>query len=1035
MPGAWRHWVAAMLAVSGAALTGQQPPVFRGGVDLVSVDAFVVDDQGRPISGLGPADFQLTVDGQPRELVSAEFFSSTGATGTNGLESGTGTPTAASAGKGLPRLPEISSNDIQSSGRVVLLAIDRSNIHFGEGSEAMAAVRRLVERLSPNDRIGVFTHPSAGQDVPLTADREAIAAALGTIRGVEMRQGEPSIALTAAEALNIERTRPNVAAKTLDRNCSAAGTIGQDDPSYFEQCKTRLLAEAGRLAREIRQRNEDTLAWLERLIEIVRYVEGPKTVVFISQGLPLDYAQRARLSHVGSTIAAADTSFYAVQPYTTPTDIFAQGLLPDWEEDRRLRADGLSALAGVSGGALFRPGAGLDSSFERIARELSARYVLGFQVAQRERDGKIHRIGVTLKNPRARVVRHRTEFTAGTRPRGYVRRVETLAGALSEPLPISTLPLRLATYVVPDAGSAFKVLLNAEIGRGTIGLDASPVKVAYEIVNAARQRVGQGEDSIALAGRTSAAAGTSGAAAGGAHATPLRYTTSMPLAPGRYRVKFAARDASGRLGSVDHHFAVDAGVPGMSSPRANEAGASGTVTKAAAGISDLAVSSLMLFRSSEGDSTRPELIFNLSSREPGFGAHVIARTAVSGNDLSAVLEVTNAEGVTRVSRGMTPAPGVTPEQRTFELHVPTKGWPLGQYIAKVTLLKANDPVARVQRELELRAAPPALSAPRSSDGGAGDAASDGATAGASGGAAAGASGNASGPARRDLSVDQVVARAIAYVRDYAARAATVVAEEHYVQAIVEEIAGNSPTPIEQVLQWRTSGARDLSPGVLARRQLRSDLLMVKTSTGWYTNYRDVAEVDGEPIKNREQRALALFTSGGSGDDVGATLRKITEEGTRYNLGMLRRTVNVPTLALFTLHPDHVARFTFEAAGTESIDGAPVLMLSFRERQRPTFIMTADGHEVFTTGRLWVAPDSGRVVRTELVFEQEAPQRRVRLDVHYARVEVVDLLMPSRMRERYVPLSPSRDGRTQVITGEARYTNFRVFSVQTNEHKE
>jgi hypothetical protein len=516
------------------------------------------------------------------------------------------------------------------------------------------------------------------------------------------------------------------------------------------------------------------------------------------------------------------------------------------------------------------------------------------------------------------------------------------------------------------------------------------VAIAYEIVNAARQRVRQGEDSVA--------------------ATPLRYTSSVPLTPGRYRLKLAAKDSSGRIGSVDHHFVVDSGVQS-------------TTSRSKAGIpGDLAVSHLMLFRAiGAGESTRPELIFDLSQREPGFGAHVIARTAASGDDLSAVLEVTNAEGVTRVSRSMTAAAGVTPEQRTFELHVPTKGWPVGQYIAKVTLLKAGQPVARVQRELGLRAA---LSEAEVS--------SLAPAAGSAGGSVPG--GAASAPAGRDLSVDQVVARASAYVNDYASRATSVVAEEHYVQAIVEEIAGNSPAQIDSMLQWRKLGARDLSAGVLARRQLRSDLLMVKTSTGWYTNYRDVAEVDGEPVKNREKRALELFTSGGSGADVGATLRQIAEEGTRHNLGRLRRTVNVPTLALFTLHPKHVARFTFEAAGQETIDDMPVLVLSFRERQRPTFIMTADGDEVFTSGRLWIAQDSGRVLRTELAFDQSAAQFRVRLDVHYARVEVVDLLMPSRMRERYVPLSPSRNGRTQVITGEARYTNFRVFAVQTDERQ-
>jgi VWFA-related protein len=984
MPKLGRHWVAAVLAVSGVTVGGQQPPIFRSGVDLVSVDAFVVDDQGRPIQGLGPSDFLLTVDGQPREIVSAEFFSSRGGDGTNGHESVTGGQSRPDAGRRLPRLPEVSSNDIQSSGRIVLIAIDRTNIRLGEGNETMAGVRRLVERLSPNDRIGVFTHPSNGQDVSPTADREAIVTALSTIRGLEVRQGEPTIALTAAEALSIERTRPNIPAKTLDRNCSAAGTVGQEDPTalnvYLDQCKTRLLAEAGRLAREIRQRNEDTLAWLERLLEIVRYVEGPKTVLFVSEGLPLDQAQMARLHHVGSSIAAADTSFYAVQPYTTPADIQAPGLLPDWDEDRRLRANGLTVLTGVSGGGLFRPAAGVDSSFERIARELSARYVLGFQVAPRERDGKIHRISVTLKNSRTRVLRHRTEFTAGTKPRGYVHRVETLPGALSEPLPIAALALRIATYVVPDTASTFTVLLSVEIGRDAIGPDASPVTLAYEIVNAARQRVGEGKDAIGTA------------SSGGARAMPLRYTTSISLTPGRYRIKFAAKDATGRLGSVDHHFIVDAG---------------GAVTEAAAGRSDLALSSLMLFRAVDGSAARPELIFDLSQREPGFGAHLIARTPTGGDDLSAVLEVMNTEGVTRVSRRMTAAAGVTAEQRTFEVHIPTKGWPVGQYIAKVTLLKADEPVARVQRELGLRGPRPDESAPTP----------------------------AAGAAVRALSVEQIVARAGAYVSDYAERATSVVAEEQYVQAIVEEIAGNSPTQLDQMLQWRASGARNLSSGVIARRQLRSDLLMVKTSTGWYTNYRDVAEVDGSPIKNREKRALDLFTSGGSGADVGATLRQIAEEGTRYNLGRLRRTVNVPTLALFALHPNHAARFTFEATGQETIDDTPVLILSFRERQRPTFIITSDGDEVFTSGRLWVAADSGRVLRTELAFDQESAQRRVRLDVYYAPVKVVDLLMPNRMRERYAPLSPSRNGRTQVITGEARYTNFRVFSVSTIEHRE
>ncbi len=158
---------------------------------------------------------------------------------------------------------------------------------------------------------------------------------------------------------------------------------------------------------------------------------------------------------------------------------------------------------------------------------------------------------------------------------------------------------------------------------------------------------------------------------------------------------------------------------------------------------------------------------------------------------------------------MTATAGVTPEQRTFELHDADEGTALGQYIAKATLLKAGQPVARMQRELGLRAAPPSRSGSS--------------LAPATGGAAGGAAG-------RDLR--RSGGRARQRRRRVLSRATSVVAEEQCVQAIVEEIAGNSPTPIDSVLQWRASGARDLSAGVLARRQLRSDLLMVKTSTGW-----------------------------------------------------------------------------------------------------------------------------------------------------------------------------------------------------------
>ena len=69
---------AALLAVGGPTLWAQQtaadqPPAFRTGVELVTVDVGVVDRQGQPLRGLAAGDFTVTVAGQPRRVVSAEF--------------------------------------------------------------------------------------------------------------------------------------------------------------------------------------------------------------------------------------------------------------------------------------------------------------------------------------------------------------------------------------------------------------------------------------------------------------------------------------------------------------------------------------------------------------------------------------------------------------------------------------------------------------------------------------------------------------------------------------------------------------------------------------------------------------------------------------------------------------------------------------------------------------------------------------------------------------------------------------------------
>ena len=65
-----------LLAAAQTPQAGTQVPTFRSGVELVTLDVGVVDRQGVPVRGLTAADFTVSVGGQPRRVVSAEFVDS-----------------------------------------------------------------------------------------------------------------------------------------------------------------------------------------------------------------------------------------------------------------------------------------------------------------------------------------------------------------------------------------------------------------------------------------------------------------------------------------------------------------------------------------------------------------------------------------------------------------------------------------------------------------------------------------------------------------------------------------------------------------------------------------------------------------------------------------------------------------------------------------------------------------------------------------------------------------------------------------------
>jgi len=269
--------------------------------------------------------------------------------------------------------------------------------------------------------------------------------------------------------------------------------------------------------------------------------------------------------------------------------------------------------------------------------------------------------------------------------------------------------------------------------------------------------------------------------------------------------------------------------------------------------------------------------------------------------------------------------------------------------------------------------------------------------------------------RQTATVDELVARAAAYVADYERQLSSVVAEERYNQRL--RLIGYAP-PAGVIGSMRGS-----STSYERRRRLVSDYLLVKVPglEGW-TPFRDVLEVDGRAVRDRDERLSRLFIE--SPAHAMDQAMRIAEESSRFNLGGdVRRTVNVPTLALLFLVDRHRSRLTFHLEAARTIENIEAAGLGYVDDTHPTLIRGSGDNDIVADGTIWVDPANGRVLQTRMHTNSGTLESEI--VVSYRPDEKLGLWVPWRMRERY-------KSAMEQIDATAIYANFRRFRIETNE---
>jgi hypothetical protein len=273
------------------------------------------------------------------------------------------------------------------------------------------------------------------------------------------------------------------------------------------------------------------------------------------------------------------------------------------------------------------------------------------------------------------------------------------------------------------------------------------------------------------------------------------------------------------------------------------------------------------------------------------------------------------------------------------------------------------------------------------------------------------------PARQSADLTRLLQRAGAYLAGYEREISMVVSEELYTQ------------------NTRESG------GPPQTRILKSDILMADLGPeGWF-GVRDIFEVDGQPVRDHQNRLLELVTS--PAPDMLTKARQYADEGARFNIGSVQRTLNLPTFALTFLRASSQSRSTWTLGSRKKINDHDTIELRFVEQATPRVIETRDNAPA--AGRFWVESDSARVVRAELLLDSGGMNAVI--TVTFGPAPSITPWVPLVMDEVYRASNIRNRSATQgdtftraneqagsiigVIDGHATYRNFRAFNVQSN----
>jgi VWFA-related protein len=532
---------------------GQPPITFRVEIDYVEVDAVVTDDQGNIVKGLTRDDFEVSEDGKPQKI---DIFTQVDIPIDRGERF---------VVNSVPVRPDVKSNARGFEGRLYVMVLDDFHTAALRSTLVKRAAKQFIDKyMGENDLLAVV-HASGRADASqeFTNDPRLLNAAIDKFIGQKLR----SRTLERLDEYNRQRgLEPPPSSDSSSSSSSQTRKI--NDPLDFER---------GYKAR-------GTLGTLKNLADFMAGIHGRrKAILFFSEGIDYPiydvFDSRDATTVIQETrdaitaAARSNVSFFAIDPrglhnmgdeimeMSAPPEDPSYRLNPEGlQDERRLSADSLRTLSEETGGFAAVDTNDFANAYERIVRENSSYYVLGYYPPSDKRDGRFHRISVKVKRPGLKVIARKGYAAPKGRP-ANTQVDPTAAGGTSPALrellnsPLPQPGLTLAVQAAAFAGTKDNVSVTVEVtGRNLKfeekdGLFANNVELSMLPLEArGKAQPGQrSEVKLTLKPQTAQVVS----------ATAIRLSKRMTLPAGKYQLRVAARESGGGLtGSVFYDLDV-----------------------------------------------------------------------------------------------------------------------------------------------------------------------------------------------------------------------------------------------------------------------------------------------------------------------------------------------------------------------------------------------------------------------------------------------------------------------------------------------